>query len=89
MIATDVGSSECLDVWVQPSAMDYKLTEGLCGSYDGNSTNDRETGEEFSISWRLGVILIQQFLSSDCTSINNIISDATHKCLFSENEFPY
>ena len=43
-----------LEVVVIPSSADQGQTEGLCGSYDGDSSNDLMalTKEQFAASWR-------------------------------------
>ena len=34
------GWKDHMDLIVQPSNADYRLTEGLCGNFDGNKDND-------------------------------------------------
>uniref|UniRef100_A0A0L8G0B6 VWFD domain-containing protein n=1 Tax=Octopus bimaculoides TaxID=37653 RepID=A0A0L8G0B6_OCTBM len=64
IVIIQVNGRNFINIQIQASTLDYKNVNGLCGSFDGNATNDLTTSDNrtikhsmfpnnFSLSWRV------------------------------------
>ncbi|XP_078310499.1 uncharacterized protein LOC144618409 [Crassostrea virginica] len=92
-VAVNGNRKEFLNIWYRAAADDYLNSEGLCGHYDGDNSNDlmfpsgklysrkERRPKDFSKSWRVDEMGIDTIYSGVCTDeVNTVIPPVPVYC---------